>query len=79
MENLVRVRENHMMWTVSLFLLMFAGFLYIKPALSFTQDGKIKPFGVKKRGSTIFHVGVFTVVFAAIARLAVSLASRYTV
>jgi hypothetical protein len=79
MENLVRIRENHMLWTVSLFLLMFAAFLYAKPILSFTQDGKIKPFGVKKRGSTIFHVGVFTVVFAVIARLAVSLASGYTV
>ena len=75
MEKLLRIRDNHMLWTVSIFMVLFAVFLYLKPSLAFTEDGKIKPFGVKKSGSTIFPVWLWTFVFAVFSRIIVTLLS----
>jgi hypothetical protein len=58
---------------------MFAAFLYVKPNIAFKQDGSIKPFGVQKRGSTVFPVWWWTILFAAISRIGVSYASGYSV
>jgi quinol-cytochrome oxidoreductase complex cytochrome b subunit len=76
MENLIK--KNHMMWAVSLFILMFAAFIYFKPSVSFGPNGSIKPFGVKKRGSTIFPVWFWTAIFAAISRISVSVMSGHS-
>ena len=65
-------RRNHLIWAISLFL-------YVRPSIAFNQDGSIKPFGVKKRGSTIFPVWWWTILFAALSRMGVSYASDYTV
>jgi hypothetical protein len=72
-------RKNHLIWTISAFLLMFAVFLYIKPSIAFDLDGSIKPFGVRKRGSTVFPLWWWTILFAAISRIGVSCASGYSV
>uniref|UniRef100_A0A6C0B315 Uncharacterized protein n=1 Tax=viral metagenome TaxID=1070528 RepID=A0A6C0B315_9ZZZZ len=72
-------RKNHLIWTISAFLLIFAVFLYIKPSIAFNSDGSIKPFGVRKRGSTVFPVWWWTILFAAISRIGVSYASNYSV
>jgi len=77
MENLIK--KNHMMWSVSLFLLMFAVFIYMRPSISFGPSGNIKPFGVKKRGSTIFPVWFWTAIFAAVSRITVSVLSDHSV
>jgi hypothetical protein len=58
---------------------MFAVFLYIKPNIAFASDGSIKPFGVRKRGSTVFPFWWWTFLFAALARIGVSYASNYAV
>lgn len=76
MENLIK--KNHMMWAVTFFLLMFAVFIYTRPSISFGPNGNIKPFGVQKRGSTIFPVWFWTAIFAAFSRILVSLFSRNT-
>jgi len=72
-------RRNHLIWTVSAFLMMFAVFLYIKPSIAFGPNGSIKPFGVQKKGSTVFPVWWWTILFAAISRIGVSYASNYSV
>jgi len=63
MENLT------MLWTISLFLFMFAIFLYLKPTIVFTRKGGIRPFGVRKRGSTVFPLWWWTFIMAVIARI----------
>jgi quinol-cytochrome oxidoreductase complex cytochrome b subunit len=73
------IRKNHLIWTVSLFLFMFAFFLYLKPSIAFGPDGSIKPFGVQKRGSTVFPVWWWTILFAALSRIGISYASGYSV
>jgi hypothetical protein len=72
-------RRNHLLWAISLFLFMFAAFLYVRPSIAFNQDGSIKPFGVKKKGSTVFPVWWWTILFAALSRFGVSYAADYTV
>ncbi len=59
--------------------MMFAVFLYIKPSVAFGPNGNIKPFGVQKRGSTVFPVWWWTILFAALSRIGVSYASDYSV
>jgi len=68
-----------MMWAVSVFLLMFSAFIYLRPSISFNENGSIKPFGVQKRGSTIFPVWFWTAIFAAFSRLLVSVISKNSV
>jgi hypothetical protein len=73
------IRKNHLIWTISLFLFMFSFFLYLKPSIAFCPDGSIKPFGVQKKGSTVFPVWWWTILFAALSRIGVSYASGYSV
>jgi len=72
-------RNNHLLWSITFFLFMFAAFLYMKPSIAFNKNGSIKPFGVKKRGSTIFPVWWWTILFAAMSRLGVSYGSNYSI
>ena len=69
MENLIR--KNPMLWTISLFLFMFSALIYLKPSMVFGYKGKIKPFGVSKKGSTVFPLWWWTFVMAVIARITV--------
>jgi hypothetical protein len=73
------LQKNHLVWTISAFLFMFAVFLYLKPSIAFASDGSIKPFGVHKKNSTIFPVWWWTMIFAAISRIGVSYLADYSV
>jgi len=48
------IRKNPKLWMVSLYLFFVAGFLYIKPSLAFGENGRVRPFGVGKKESTVF-------------------------
>jgi quinol-cytochrome oxidoreductase complex cytochrome b subunit len=69
MENLLQ--KNPMLWTISLFLFMFALFIYFKPKMTFGPKGSIKPFGVQKRGSTVFPLWWWTFIMAVISRITI--------
>jgi hypothetical protein len=58
---------------------MFSIFLYVRPSIAFGANGSIKPFGVHKRGSTIFPVWWWTFLFAALSRIGVSYYSNYEI
>jgi hypothetical protein len=49
-------RKNHRIWMVSIYLFLMAAFLYIKPSVAFGREGRIRPFGVEHRESTVFPV-----------------------
>jgi hypothetical protein len=69
MENLLQ--KNPMLWTISLFLFMFAAFIYFKPSMTFGPKGSLRNFGVHKRGSTVFPLWWWTFIMAVIARITV--------
>jgi hypothetical protein len=58
------IRKNPKLWMVSLYLFFVAGFLYIKPSLAFGENGRVRPFGVGKKESTVFPVWWWMFVFA---------------
>jgi hypothetical protein len=50
---------------------MFALFIYFKPKMTFGPKGSIKPFGVQKRGSTVFPLWWWTFIMAVISRITI--------
>ena len=70
-------RKNPKLWMVSLYLFMVAGFLFVKPSVAFGAHGEIKPFGTKKKGSTIFPVWWWMFIFAALSYIAVAHITKY--
>ena len=46
-------RENHRLWMITIYLVLVAAFLYIRPSVAFGEKGRIRPFGTS-RESTVF-------------------------
>ena len=58
------IRKNPKLWMVVIYLFLVAGFLYVKPAAAFGEEGRVRPFGVGKKESTVFPVWWWMFVFA---------------
>jgi len=71
------LRKNPKLWMVAIYLFLVAGFLYIKPNCAFGQNGRIRPFGVAKKESTVFPVWWWMFIFAVISYLAVAYVLNY--
>jgi hypothetical protein len=65
------IRKSPKMWMVAIYLFLVAGFLYIKPSVAFGEQGRIRPFGVGKRESTVFPVWFWMFAFAVVSYLGV--------
>jgi hypothetical protein len=39
---------------VTIYLFLLAAFLYLKPAIAFGREGRIRPFGTQDREATVF-------------------------
>ncbi len=48
---------------ITIYLFLMAGFLYLKPAMTFGREGRIRPFGATDKEATVFPLwGVIFVV-----------------
>lgn len=65
------IRKNPKMWMVAVYLFLVAGFLYVKPAVAFGEENRIRPFGTGKKDSTIFPVWWWMFAFAVASYLGV--------
>ena len=65
------IRKNPRLWMLVIYLFLVAGFLYIRPSLAFGDEGRIRPFGVQKKESTVFPVWWWMFVFAVVSYAAV--------
>ena len=72
------IRKNPKLWMVSIYLFMVAIFLHFKPALAFGQNGSIKPFGTKKKGSTVFPVWWWMFMMAVLSYLGVAYLCKFS-
>ena len=72
------LRKNPKLWMVTFYLFMVAAFLYIKPSVAFGPGGSIKPFGTKKKGSTVFPVWWWMFVFAVMSYLLTAYLTNYS-
>lgn len=73
------VRKNPKLWMVAIYLFMVAAFLHVKPSVSFGPGGTVKPFGTKKKGSTVFPVWWWMFIFAALSYLAVVYVTKFSI
>lgn len=58
------IRKNPKLWMIVVYLFLVAGFLYIRPAVAFGQEGRVRPFGVSNKESTVFPLWWWMFVFA---------------
>jgi hypothetical protein len=65
------IRKAPKMWMIATYLFLVAGFLYVKPSVAFGEQGRIRPFGVGKRESTVFPVWFWMFTFAVMSYLGV--------
>ena len=65
------LRKNPKLWMVAIYLFLVAGFLYLKPSVAFGEQGRVRPFGVGKRESTVFPVWFWMFTFAVVSYLGV--------
>ncbi|NDB81941.1 MAG: hypothetical protein EB127_04255 [Alphaproteobacteria bacterium] len=65
------LRKNPKMWMIVIYLFLVSGFLYMKPEVAFGQQGRVRPFGVGKKESTIFPVWWWMFVFAVVSYMSV--------
>lgn len=72
------LRKNPKLWVVALYLFMVAGFLYVRPAAAFGENGRVRPFGTGKKDSTIFPVWWWMFIFAVVSYLSVMYVLDFT-
>jgi hypothetical protein len=65
------VRKNPKLWMLVIYLFLVAGFLYIRPAIAFGNQGRVRPFGVKKKECTVFPVWWWMFAFAVVSYISV--------
>jgi hypothetical protein len=58
------IRKNPRLWMIVVYLFLVAGFLYLRPAVAFGQEGRVRPFGVSNKESTVFPLWWWMFVFA---------------
>lgn len=73
------LRKNPKLWIVAIYLFMVAGFLYVRPAIAFGTNGRIRPFGTGKKDSTVFPVWLWMFVFAVASYLGVVYVLDYNI
>jgi hypothetical protein len=64
-------RKSPKLWMLAIYLFLVAAFLYVRPAIAFGSQGRLRPFGVGSKESTVFPVWWWMFVFAVMSYLAV--------
>lgn len=62
-------RKNHRIWMVTIYLLLVSAFLKLRPSVAFGREGRVRPFGVADKESTVFPVWWWIFILAAAAYL----------
>lgn len=60
------IRKNPKLWMLTVYLFLVAGFLYVRPSVAFGSEGRVRPFGVKDKESTVFPVWWWMFIFAVV-------------
>jgi len=60
------IRKNPKLWMIVVYLFLVAGFLYLRPAVAFGQEGRVRPFGVSNKESTVLPLWWWMFVFAVV-------------
>jgi hypothetical protein len=61
------IRENHRIWMVTIYLLLVAGFLHLRPSIAFGREGRVRPFGTSNQDTTVFPLWWWIFILAVVA------------
>jgi hypothetical protein len=73
------IRKNPRLWMLVIYLFLVAAFLYVRPSLAFGDEGRVRPFGVQKKESTVFPVWWWMFVFAVVSYMSVVYVLDYSI
>lgn len=65
------VKESPKLWMITLYLFLVSGVLYYQPKLAFDEDGRIRPFGTRRKTSTVFPLWLWIIGLAIISYLTI--------
>lgn len=71
------IRTNYKLWIATTYLFLVSGFLYLKPALAFGEEGRVRPFGVGDREKTVFPLWWWMFVIAAVSYMLVMFLCKF--
>jgi hypothetical protein len=71
------IRKNPRLWMVVIYLFLVAGFLYLRPSIAFGKEGRIRPFGVSNKESTVFPMWWWMFVFAVVSYMSIVYSLNY--
>lgn len=60
-------RENHRVWMVTIYLLLVAAFLHLRPSIAFGREGRVRPFGAGNKDTTVFPLWWWIFILAVVA------------
>jgi len=63
--------ENPKLWMVTLYLFLVSGLLLWQPSLAFDEEGRIRPFGTRKKSATVFPLWLWVIGLAVVSYLVV--------
>lgn len=63
--------ENPKLWMVTLYLFLVSGLLLWQPSLAFDAEGRVRPFGTRKKSATVFPLWLWVIGLAIISYLVI--------
>jgi hypothetical protein len=72
MEQLVgSIQKSPKLWMVTIYLFLVSGLLVWQPRLAFDEEGRIRPFGTRKKAATVFPLWLWVLALAIVSYLIV--------
>ena len=65
------VKDSPKLWMVTLYLFLVSAVLYYQPKLAFDEEGRIRPFGTRRKTSTVFPLWLWIIGLAIASYLAI--------
>ena len=63
--------QSRLVWTVAVYFLLMAAFIYIKPSIAFGREGRIRPFGTQDKEATVFPLWWWVFIIAVVSYMIV--------
>lgn len=71
--------QSRLVWTVAVYFLLMAAFIYAKPSVAFGREGRIRPFGTQDKEATVFPLWWWIFVIAVVSYMTVVAATGFRV
>lgn len=65
------VKDSPKLWMITLYLFLVSAVLYYQPKLAFDEEGRIRPFGTRRKTSTVFPLWLWIIGLAIASYLAI--------